>query len=183
MTAVDDLKLIWRHLPSRRRVQISGAAVLVLLGAVAEAGTVGALLPMLAFFTAPEQLARIPVLGNWLLELSARAGPLALVALFCASFVISGAIRLWLTYTIQATAFGTIKDVNVAAFTRVMRQPYPFYNRTHSADLISRFEKCYALAYTVILTGLQSIAALVLCVALMALLIAVNPTMALVGGG
>lgn len=183
MSGSADLKLIWQMLPRRRRLQMGGTAILVLLGAMAEAGTVGALLPLLAFFTAPNELHRIPMLGPWLLEIQATHGQAAVVALFCLGFVMAGAIRLWLTYAIQATAFGTTKDINVTAFARVVRQPYPFYNRTHSADLISRFEKTHALAYNVILSGLQGAAAVMLCVALLALLLAVDTTMALVGGG
>ena len=183
MSAARDLGLIWEHLPAHRRLQLGGTALLVLVGAVAEAATVGALLPLLAFFTAPQELTNIPVVGPWLLSLMRAQGQGAVVALFCLAFLLGGAIRLWLTYAIQATAFGAIKDINVAAFARIVRQPYPFYNRTHSADLISRFEKTHALAYNVVLSGLQAIAAVVLCMALLALLLAVNTRMALIGGG
>jgi ABC-type multidrug transport system fused ATPase/permease subunit len=183
MSARKDLGLIWQHLPNARRLQLGGTALLVLVGAVAEAATVGALLPLLAFFTAPQELVHIPVVGPWLTSLAVTQGKGAVVALFCVAFVASGAIRLWLTYAIQATAFGAIKDINVAAFARVVRQPYQFYNRTHSADLISRFEKIHALAYNIVLSGLQAIAAVVLCIALLALLLAVDTRMALIGGG
>lgn len=183
MSARQDLALIWDHLPRFRRLQLGGTALLVLLGAAAEAGTVGALLPLLAFLTDPQQLNHIPVVGPKLLALMASEGRGAVIGLFCLAFVLSGVIRLWLTYAIQATAFGTIKDINVAAFARIVRQPYPFYNRSHTSDLISRFEKTHNLAYNVVLSGLQGVAAVVLCIALLALLLAVNTRMALVGGG
>ncbi|WP_162789225.1 MULTISPECIES: ABC transporter ATP-binding protein [Sphingomonas] len=183
MSARDDVGLIWEHLPRSRRLQLEGTALLVLLGAVAEAGTVGALLPLLAFLTDPKQLNHIPVVGPELLSVMATHGRGAVIALFGLAFLLGGAIRLWLTYAIQATAFGTIKDINVAAFARIVRQPYPFYSRSHTSDLISRFEKTHNLAYNVVLSGLQGIAAVVLCIALLALLLAVNTRMALVGGG
>ncbi|URD61580.1 ABC transporter ATP-binding protein/permease [Sphingomonas sp. KRR8] len=183
MSAKQDLGLIWQHLPGSRKLQVGGNAILVIVGAVAEAAMVGALLPLLAFFTDAQQLARIPVIGPWLLEIMERQGQGAVVALFCLAFLVAGAVRLWLTYAIQATAFGVIKDINVSAFARMVRQPYPFYNRTHSADLISRFEKTHNLAYSVVLSGLQAVAAVVLSIALMVLLVAVNARMALIGGG
>ncbi|RST31779.1 ABC transporter ATP-binding protein [Sphingomonas ginkgonis] len=179
-----DLQVLWRGLPSARKFQTLGTALLVLAGALAEVLTVGSLLPLLALLTNSDQLGRVPFVGAALLRMSHQpGGDRMVVGLFALTFVVSGAVRLWLTYAVQATAFGASRDITTVAFAKVVRQPYPFYNRAHSADLIGRFEKIYSLAYNVILNAMQGSAALVLCVALLALLLIVDPRTALIGGG
>ena len=175
---------LYRKLPARRRRQLWGTIALMLLGALAEVVSVGAVLPFLAVLTNPDKLAAIPMVGGLLDRLPPGTNLVAITATaFIGLFIVSGLIRLALAWVSQALAFNIAYDLSIAAFAKLIRQPYQYYVERHSGEALSQFEKLHHITFTILLSGTQALISSVVAVMLIALLIAVNPQVALVSAG
>ena len=188
MSSVSDsesaLKALYRRLPARRRRQILGTIALMMVGALAEVVSVGAVLPFLAVLTNPGKLGDIPLVGGLIAELPPGSNLVAITAsAFIGLFIMSGLIRLSLTWLSQSLAFSIAYDLSVIAFAKLIRQPYSYYVEHHSGEALSQFEKLHSITWSILLSGSQAVISSVVAVMLIALLIAVNPEVALVSAG
>ncbi len=178
------LLALYRQLPARRRRQLWGTIALMLVGAFAEVVSVGAVLPFLAVLTNPGKLGAIPVVGGLIERLPPGSNLVAITAsAFIGMLIVSGLIRLALAWVSQSLAFNIAYDLSVAAFAKLIRQPYPYYVERHSGEALSQFEKLHNITFTILLSGSQAVISSVVAVMLIALLVAVNPTVALVSAG
>ena len=178
------LLALYRELPARRRAQLWGTIALMMVGALAEVVSVGAVLPFLAVLTNPGRLGSIPVVGGLFAALPPGTNLIAITAtIFIAMFIVSGLIRLALAWASQSLAFNISYDLSTTAFAKLIRQPYPYYVARHSGEALSQFDKLHAITFTILLSGTQAVIASVVAMMLVALLIAVNPMVALVSAG
>ena len=175
---------LYRKLPARRRRQLWGTIALMMVGALAEVVSIGAVLPFLAVLTNPDKLAAIPMVGGLLDRLPPGTNLVAITAsAFIGLFIVSGLIRLALAWVSQALAFNIAYDLSIAAFAKLIRQPYQYYVERHSGEALSQFEKLHHITFTILLSGTQALIATIVATMLIALLIAVNPLVALVSAG
>ena len=175
---------LYRKLPARRRRQLWGTIALMMVGALAEVVSVGAVLPFLAVLTNPDKLAAIPMVGGLLDRLPPGTNLVAITAsAFIGLFIVSGLIRLALAWVSQALAFNIAYDLSIAAFAKLIRQPYQYYVERHSGEALSQFEKLHHITFTILLSGTQALIATIVATMHIALLIAVNPLVALVSAG
>jgi len=178
------LRILYRALPLQRRRQVRTTFVLMLVGALAEVVSVGSILPFLAVLTNPDQLGDIPVVKGLISGLPARTDLVGLTATaFILMFIISGLLRLLLAWISQSLSFNIANDLSIAAFAKLIRQPYPYYLERNSGEALSQFEKLHTITFTVLLSGVQAVISSVIAVLLLALLVAVNPIVALVSSG
>ena len=177
------LRVLYGVLPARRRRQAWWTVGLMLVGAMTEVVSIGSILPFLAVLLAPEKLTTLPMVGSLVASLPPGTNLVnAATIAFAVLTLVSGAIRLALTWASQSLAFGMSYDLSLLAYRKLLRQPYRFYLDTNSATLVTNFEKINAVTYGVLLAGLQAIIALVLSVTLIAFLIAVDASVAMVAG-
>ena len=185
--AIEDgsaLLALYRRLPARRRRQMWATIALMLVGALAEVVSVGSVLPFLAVLTNPGKLGAIPVVGGLIASLPPGSNLIAITAsAFIGMFILSGLIRLALAWVSQSLAFNIAYDLSVIAFAKLIRQPYPYYVERHSGEALSQFEKLHTITFTILLSGSQAVISSVVAVMLVALLIAVNPAVAIVSAG
>ena len=178
------LRILYRNLSPRRRGQAWGTFALMLVGALAEVVSVGSILPFLAVLTNPGQLASIPVVGGMIAGLPPGTNLVALTAVtFIGLFILSGLIRLALAWVSQSLAFNIAYDLGVSAFSKLIRQPYPYYVARHSGESLGQFEKLHYVTFGTLLSGVQALIATVVATLLIALLILVNPKVALISAG
>ena len=178
------LRALYRSLPPLRRRQAWLTIGLMLVGALAEVVSVGSILPFLAVLTDPARLAAVPVVGPLMGLLPPGSDLVAVTATaFIVLFIVSGLLRLSLAWVSQALAFNISQDLSLIAFAKLIRQPYPYYVQRHSGETLSQFEKLQNITFTVLLMGLQALISSVIAVMLIALLVAVNPRVALVSAG
>ena len=181
MTSGDALRALYRSLSPRRRRQGWATVALMLVGAVAEVVSVGSILPFLAVLTDPTRLGAVPVVGPLIAGLPPGTDLVALTAIvFIGLFLLSGLIRLTLAWVSQALAFHIAYDLSLTAFARLLRQPYSYYVQRHSGEALAQFEKLHTITFTTLLSGMQALIASIMAVLLIALLIAVNPRVALI---
>ena len=184
LSSGDALRALYSALPSRRRRQAWGTIALMLIGAFAEVVSVGAILPFLAVLTNPERLDSIPIVGGLIGRLPLGTNLVAVTAMaFIGLFIASGLIRLLLAWVSQSLAFNTAYDLSISAFSKLIRQPYPYYVQRHSGEALSQFEKLHLVTYSILLAGTQSLISSVVATLLIILLVVVNPLVALISAG
>ena len=152
----------------------------MLLGAIVEVLSVGAILPFISIVANPGQAVRIPLIGGWIGQLPQGNELVSITAaafVFCA--LASTAVRLILTWVTQAFAFNASYDLSVEAFHRTISQPYRFYISSNSGEIIAGFEKIHAITYGVLLSGVQAIVSSVIAIALFVFLFSLDPVIAL----
>ncbi len=184
MSSAAAIGALYRTLSPRRRRQAWGTIALMLLGALTEVVSVGSVLPFLAVLTNPDKLDSIPVVGGLIAGLPPGTNLVALTAItFISLFILSGLIRLLLAWVSQSLAFSIAYDFSLTAFSRLIRQPYPYYVERHSGEALSQFEKLHYITFSTLLPALQALISTVVASLLIALLIVVNPKVALISAG
>ena len=184
LSSAEALGALYRTLSPRRRRQAGATIGLMLVGALAEVVSVGSILPFLAVLTNPERLDSIPVAGGLIAMLPPGSNLVAVTAIaFIGLFIVSGLIRLLLAWVSQSLAFNIAYDLSVTAFAKLIRQPYQYYVERHSGEALSQFEKLHYITFSTLLSGVQALISTVVAALLVALLIAVNPKVALISAG
>ncbi|MGB5687247.1 MAG: ABC transporter transmembrane domain-containing protein, partial [Candidatus Electrothrix sp.] len=165
---------------------------LMLVSVFAEVITIGAVIPFLGVLTAPEQLFNL----SWIQPLvrilkveSAGELLLPLTLAFILIAVFSSAIRisqLWYNSSLTAE-MGT--QLRHDIYTMALNKSYEFHLAHNSSDLISLTTEKVSVAVTAgIMQVLYLLTSLVMCLAIAATLIYINPLIALLafiswGGG
>ena len=179
--ATNALRPIVAALSPMRRRQAIATVALMLVGALAEVVSVGSILPFLAVLTNPGRIAHVPLVGGLLGDLPPGPHLVAVAALgFMGLTLVSAGLRLLLTWYSQAFAFNLSHDLSVTAFHKVIRQPYLYYVRGNSSEIVAKFEKIHSITYIVLLSGVNAIISSVIALLLVALMIAINPLVALI---
>ncbi len=134
------IRRLWRHLGPRRRRQYTLLMALVLLSAVAEIVSLGAVVPFIAVLASPETLYSQP----WMSEMASRFGisspneliaPLAIA--FCVAAVAAGGFRVLVSFATTRLSFATGADLSVEVYRRTLYQPYNVQVQKSSNELIS----------------------------------------------
>jgi len=184
ITTGEALRALYGTLSRRRRQQAWATIGLMLIGALAEVVSVGSVFPFLAVLTNPTRLDTIPVLGELIMMLPPGTNLVAVTATaFIGLVIVSGLLRLALAWASQALTFSVAYDLSVSAFAKLIHQPYSYYVTRHSGESLSQFEKLQYITFSILLTGIQALISTVVASLLIALLIVVNPKVALISAG
>jgi len=189
---VANIMLLWRYLGKTRRLQFCLLFLLMMLSALTEIISIGAVVPFLSALTAPIKLMEMnwfqPVVG--ILEIQSSDDlllPLTIGFILAAVFAASIRILLLWVNTYLAASMGI--QLREDVYARALYQPYTFHIEHNSSQLISIVtEKVGAAIGAGILHVLMFITALVTGFAIITTLLLVNPFVALVaflvlGGG
>lgn len=169
--------------PARRRL-FGLTIVLMLVGAAAELATIGAVLPFLALVTNPSIITRYPTLEATFDRIGggpdglvfAAAGLLVLVA------IVSGLVRLALTWTNLKFMLLYGHDLGRQVFGRLLRQPYRDFVTRNSSVAVASFEKLNAVIFGVLMPVMQGLAAGVIALFIVIGLFILNPVAASMAG-
>lgn len=179
------LRMMFDVLPARRRREGILVLIAMLIGAVAESLTLGAVLPFLAFMANPAAADRYPAIGAFLrlVGIGARqttdAG-LALALLFCAAALIAAGVRIFLAWFSQRYAFRIGCDLGVLLFSRSLAQPYSYHVERSSSDILAGVTKVQQILWGVLLPGMQLITAVVIALFILAGLLFIDARVAIV---
>ena len=153
------LKILFQALPRRRRRQAILALGLMLVGAGAEMLGISAVLVFLTLLTKPERLTTSPIWHKFTSWIHYNPDPvMAATVGFVAVMLFSGAVRLALTWLTSSFSINAGLDFSAAAFRKVTSQPYKFYLKTGSDEILSRIEQIH-ITNSVILVGVQAVVA------------------------
>lgn len=150
----------------------------MLFGAFTELLTIGSLLTFLQLLADPSGLDEFPVLG-WLMGVlgSTTGDNLAMRAtiLLITAAILSAAARLFILWTMQKIVLRLGHELAVAIFSGMLRQPYSFHVSRNPSELYASVEKVQAITFGALLPLIQGFVAMVIAIAIMALLFAIDP--------
>ena len=161
-----ELLWAWRNvLPRRRKRQGLLVFGLMLLGGIAELMTLGAVVPLLALLASSGGPASTNRVTELLLRFGINPGNYSLATVsivFCSVAVLSGAVRILLSWAGQRYVYGIRYDVGVALYDRMLHQPYTFHVGINSSRIISNLENVSRLATGMLMPMLQGSVAIVI---------------------
>ncbi len=172
-STVGTLRRLWQQVPKRRQRQFFGLLVLMVFGALAEAATLGALLPFLARIANPDAVDGQSFLARQLAGFplaSASDSLLGLTVLFSVVALIAGAVRIFLTWATNSYVFALGHEVGVKVYDRVLRQPYSYHVSRNSSSVLAALRQVQAITAGVMLPLMQSISGIIIGVFIVAAL-------------
>lgn len=174
---------LWSHLSIRRRRQFGLLTGLMLISAFAEVVSLGAVLPFLGVLIAPDKLYANYYFSDLLLSLGVNTSDqlvFPLTVTFATAALFAGAIRIVLLRVITRLAFAGGADLGLEVYRRTLYQPYWVHVARNSSEVISGItNKVNTVVYEVLLPLLSLVSSVVLLIAIMAALVAINPLVAM----
>jgi ABC-type bacteriocin/lantibiotic exporter with double-glycine peptidase domain len=174
------VRAFYRAMSPGRRRQFRLVVPIMLLGALAETITIGAVLPFLALLANPERGARLP--GFRLIEaMGGRSGGdlvTRATLILVAAVVAAAAMRLLISQVTNRFVFALGHEVGLNIFGRMLRQPYSLYASRNPATVIAGVDKVQALISWVLAPMMQGLTASIIALAIIAVLIAIAPATA-----
>lgn len=178
-----ELRQLWGYLSRRRQIQLGLLLLLLLLTALSEMVSLGAIFPFLTALGNAEALLQAPQLQP-MLSLFRIETPQQLVtglALgFIGAVVVANGLRLF-TLRVQVNLSAAIAaDVSSQIYHVTLRQPYSFHVRHNSSDLMQTVTGDVGrLANSILIPLLTFVSNAVLVPALIATLVLIDSTVAL----
>lgn len=180
---LNQLLRLWRHTAPRRHRQFFFLLGLMLLSAVAEVLSLGAVFPFLAVLVSPERVFEQPVVARVAQTFGWASGAdlvLPLTILFSVAVLVAGAIRLLVLWVTNRFCFAVGIDLSINTYQRTLYQPYPVHVARNSSEVISGITgKISTVVLSVLMPGLLFVSSLVVLLSMVALLLAIDPRVAI----
>lgn len=185
MNLLDDIRLLWPHISERRRLQLLILLFLMLLGAAAELISLGAVVPFIAVLSNPERAIETPVVETLLstFGISASEVVISVSISFASLVVISTLVRLVLLWVTNKVVFDIGFDLGVGVFTKTLCRPYAWHVSRNSSEVLGGLNKAQIVVQSYLLPLLNALVAFVLATGMIAMLVFVDPFVAMAGTG
>lgn len=135
---------LWHHLNPRRRRQFGLLLLLIILASFAEVVSIGAVLPFLAAFTAPDKVFFHPAMQPFVHFMGIASADQLLLPITVAiglSALLSGLLRMlliWLSARLSCVAGA---DISIDIYRRTLYQPYALHVSRNSSNIINGITK------------------------------------------
>ena len=176
------IKRLWNHLSDQRKKQFSLLLLMMLLAAVLEVISLGAVLPFIGALTAPETILKYKIIGEILSSLQLEGTKeisLFLTLVFVTTAIVSGISRLILLRISTTLAYACGSDLSIEVYRRTLFQPYSVHVARNSSTVISGITLKVALAVNVLYQLLALVSSVVLLFTSGLTLIFINPMVAI----
>lgn len=181
----DLLRRLWCHLNRRRQRQFGLLLCLMLLSALAEVLSLGAVLPFLGVLAAPDQVFSnafiADVARSWGIT-SAADMLLPLTVGFAMAALVAGGVRMLLLWSATRLAYASSSDLSADVYRRTLYQPYRVHVARNSSELIDSLTNKVAIAAFVFNQLLTLVSSVVVIVFVLSALMLINLTVALAAG-
>ena len=171
--------------PSRRRTFVPLLG-LMLVGAMAELFTIGALLPFLSALASPQGSPLVTAMNPVLEMFGARSRIeelYVLTGLFGAAALLSSLLRLALLWAYQQFVYGVAYELGVKIYDDTLTQPYIYHTRRNTSEIIASLTKIEMITVQVLMPLMTAAVAAVISVFIVVGLVIMDPVAALVAGG
>jgi ABC-type multidrug transport system fused ATPase/permease subunit len=175
---------LYRHLNKSRQRQFLMLIALMLVSALAEVVSLGAVLPFIGILASPQLVFKRRVVADaaiaWGIT-SPEQLVLPLTVIFVAAAILSGAIRVLLLWLSMRFTFASGAELSIDVYRRTLYQPYHVHVARSSSEVISgTMNKVGGTVLGVLLPLLTLLSSIILLVALVIALIAIDPVIAIV---
>lgn len=157
----------------------------MLIGALAELVTIGAVVPFITLLARPEMAAELPVLQN-LFAAMGWQNPEDLVLPMSLAFItiviLATATRLLLTYTSNKLIYAIGYDISVKLYRTILDQPYAYHIGQNTSEIIAGVNKVQILLQRLLKPVMQGMVALIVATGILAALLIVDAATALAAG-
>jgi len=166
------------HVSRRRKMHFGLLMVLMLIGAIAELVTIGAVIPFIALLAEPgramefELLQRFFAVFGW-----TRPEDLVLpmTVLFVVVVIVSSTIRLLLTWAKNHFTFGLGYDIGVQLYRKILAQPYSWHIAHNTSKSIAAVNKVQMIVTGVLRPIMEAMIGAVIGLAIVLFLLMVEP--------
>ena len=173
---------LWRHLPARRRGQFLLLLGLMLVSALAEVVSIGAILPFLAVLTAPERVfsySLAAALAGYFGITQPEQLVLPFTVVFAAVALGAGLIRIVLLWVSTRLTAASGSELSIEVYRRTLYQPYLVHISRNSSDVINGItNKVNGVVFGIILPLLALVSSSLALVAITLALLAIDPLVA-----
>jgi len=180
---VELLIRLWGHLGLRRRWQLLGLILLMVIAALSEALSIGALIPFLTLLTDPNFVTKYPEITFVVNEFGFSNNSQLLLIItfsFCTVVILAGALRLLLMWTSTRFSFSVGADFSNDIYLKTLTQPYEVHITRNSSEVINGIvTKVVNVIYGVIIPATNLASAFFLLFFIIGTLLYINPTVAL----
>jgi ATP-binding cassette, subfamily B, bacterial PglK len=174
---------LWQHIAPHRRVQLGLLLALMVGASFAEVISIGLVLPFVGILAVPEQVfahATMQPIVRMLGIQSPDELVLPLTALFILAVLFAGAIRLLVLWASTRISFGTGAEFSREIYRRTLYQDYSVHVARNSSEVIDGITtKIDSVIYDTVYPLLTMLASALVMVFILAMLVAVNPKVAL----
>lgn len=156
--------------------------LLMLVGAVAELVTIGAVIPFIALLADPERAYEFELLQRFFAALGwtePEALKVPMTALFVVIVIISAALRLLLLWARKRFTFGLGYDIGVDLYGKVLHQPYDWHIARNTSQSIAAVNKVQMMVAGVLTPIMEAIIGGVTGLAIVLLLLFIEPLVAI----
>lgn len=156
---------LWTFLSTRRKWQFFFLLVLMLLAAMLEAVSLGAILPFLGMLTNPEAVYVMPIMQplNQFLNINQPKELILPIMILFVTVVLSvGVVRLVLLYASIKYSYAVGADLSIAIYRKTLFQDYSVHVSRNSSEIISGIITKTSIVTNSIVTPVLNIATAVL---------------------
>ncbi len=183
------LQRLWGFTEKKRRWQFGALFLLMNLAAFAEILSIGALLPLLAILTRPDDIYSFAYI-EWLLKFhdgSENQLIFIVLVIYGALTLLAGAVRLVLVWSSARLSFAIGVDFGFSIYRRTLYQPYAVHCSRNSSQVINAIlSKVNTVIFAIVLPILTLLSSCLILLATTLGLFLINPEVSffifLVGG-
>jgi ABC-type multidrug transport system fused ATPase/permease subunit len=184
------LHQLWRHLNRLRQLQFFLVLALMIITAITEVISLGAVIPFLGVLTAPDKVFSQPIVFDIAQSfgiLSAEQLLLPITVLFITAIFLANFTRVLLLWITTKLSFMTGADLSFEVYSRTLHQPYIVHLERNSSEVITGIlNKVGGVVFNILLPALTFISALILLVMVITALMVIDPvitSMTVIGFG
>jgi ABC-type bacteriocin/lantibiotic exporter with double-glycine peptidase domain len=183
-----NLRVLIASLPPRRRTQLVLLFGLMLVGAMAEVMSLGAIVPFLAILADPVQALQRPLVAQVVATLGLSYVEdirWQLTLLFASTTVSAGVVRFVLIYAIAKLNYGIGHELGAEVYRRTLYQSYEVHVARNSSAIVGGINKVDVVVFMV-LNLLSTVSAILMALFIIIALVLIDPlvaTAALIGFG
>lgn len=172
---------LFQHVSPRRRYQFALLLMLTILGAAAEAVSLGAIVPFIGILTQPDKVFHAPFLARLIRTFGFTAPGQLLLPLtlaFAIAAIVTGVLRLALLWIGIRLANLTGTDLSVDAYRRTLYQPYSAHIARSSSEIISGITQKVASVTVMLMSLTTVVTSAILFSAILLTLLTINASVA-----
>ena len=182
LSTSNQIRRLWGHLSPRRKKQIAILAALMIVASFAEVVSIGAVLPFLGVLTSPEKIFAHDLAQPFIQLLQIQSAQdllLPFTLVFVMAAVFAGLTRITLLWLQTRLSIAIGADFSFQVYERTLYQPYSLHVLRNSSEILAGSQKAKDLVGSVIQPILFILSSIVILLAVISTLLAIQPIIAL----